>query len=52
MEVSDGNHNASINGEFLRTTKRLGIEILHGPTRSYSQLERKICQGSEALERN
>ena len=50
--ISDGNHSASHEGKLLKTTPCNGIEILHWPIRSYSQLERKIRQGTEALERN
>ena len=50
--MSDGNHGATVNGERLSTINNGGIEILHVPIRSYPQLERKIRQGSEALERN
>ena len=52
VTVSDGNHSATVNRERLRAISDGGIEILHVPIRSYPQLERKIRQGSEALERN
>ena len=52
INVSDGNHIASIDGRRLNSTSKSGIEILHLPIRSFAQLERKIKQGSEALQRN
>ena len=52
IEVSDGNHSASLAGQPLESIDKSGIEILHVPIRSYRQLERKIRQGAEALQRN
>ena len=52
IEVSDGNHGASIAGQPLQGISDAGIEILHVPIRSYEQLERKIRQGAQALQRN
>lgn len=52
ISVSDGNHSLSRDGQRLITTPHEGLEILHVPIRSYPQLERKIRQGAEALERN
>ena len=52
IAVTDGNHNAVCNGQTIATIRDACIEILHVPIRSYSQLERKIRQGAEALERN
>ena len=52
IEVSDGNHGASLAGQPLQGIDAAGIEILHVPIRSYPQLERKIRQGAEALQRN
>ena len=52
IEVSDGNHAASRAGQPLQGIDNSGIEILHVPIRSYPQLERKIRQGAEALQRN
>ena len=52
IELSDGNHSASLKGQSLQGLGDAGIEILHVPIRSYPQLERKIRQGAEALRRN
>ncbi len=52
IAVTDGNHNALRNGKAIRSIRDVGIEILHVPIRSYAQLERKIRQGAEALQRN
>jgi len=52
IEVSDGNHDARVEGQSLQGVDGVGIEILHVPIRSYRQLERKIGQGTEALQRN
>ena len=52
IAVSDGNHSLSRDGQRLQTQPSDAIEILHVPIRSYPQLERKIRQGAEALERN
>jgi len=52
VEISDGNHSASVKGEPLPAPASEAIEILHLPIRSYPQFERKIRQGAEALERN
>ena len=52
IEVSDGNHGASVEGVPLQGVGDADIEILHVPIRSYPQLERKIRQGAEALQRN
>ena len=52
VAVSDGNHSAKLNGQRLQAPPCEAIEILHLPIRSYGQLERKIRQGAEALERN
>ena len=52
ITLSDGNHSASLEGQLLKTIPCQGINILHYPIRSYTQLERKIRQGTEALERN
>ena len=52
IEVTDGNHNALRAGKAIRSIRDAGIEILHVPIRSYGQLERKIRQGAEALQRN
>ena len=48
----DGNYSLSRDGQRLQTQPSDAIEILHVPIRSYPQLERKIRQGAEALERN
>lgn len=50
--VTDGNHTAMRDGLAIRPIRNAGIEILHVPIRSYGQLERKIRQGAEALQRN
>ena len=52
VAIGDGNHNAVVAGQPLEAIADAGIEILHVPIRSYGQLERKIRQGAEALERN
>jgi len=50
--VSDGNHAVQRNGIQVKTLQNTSIEILHFPIRSFGQLERKIREGAEALERN
>ena len=52
IAVTDGNHNALRDGQAISSIRDAGIEILHVPIRSYEQLERKIRQGAEALQRN
>ena len=52
IEITDGNHGALLDGKPITAIKSASIEILHVPVRSYEQLERKIRQGAEALERN
>ena len=52
VEITDGNHGARVEGKPIAAIKDTSIEILHVPIRSYEQLERKIRQGAEALERN
>ena len=52
IAVTDGNHNAMRDGQAIASIRNAGIEILHVPIRSYGQLERKIRQGAEALQRN
>ena len=52
VEITDGNHGARVDGTPITTIENASIEILHVPIRSYNQLERKIRQGAEALERN
>jgi len=52
VEITDGNHGAKRNGTSIAGIKSSAIEILHVPIRSYPQLERKIRQGTEALQRN
>ncbi|MDO6351161.1 glycosyltransferase family 2 protein [Synechococcus sp. YX-04-1] len=52
VEITDGNHGAKLNGRSIAGIKNTAIEILHVPIRSYTQLERKIRQGAEALQRN
>lgn len=52
VEITDGNHGARVDGKPIAAIKDASIEILHVPIRSYSQLERKIRQGAEALQRN
>ena len=52
ISVSDGNHAAALEGQPLPAINLDAIEILHVPIRSYGQLERKIRQGAEALQRN
>ena len=50
--ISDGNHAVIRNGKPVQSQQHQGIEILHFPVRSFSQLKRKISQGAEALENN
>jgi hypothetical protein len=50
--MSDGNHAVAVAGRPLQARPARGLEILHFPVRSYRQLERKIREGAEALERN
>jgi hypothetical protein len=52
ITVKDGNHRALRNGQAIKAIRNAGIDILHVPIRSYGQLERKIRQGAEALQRN
>ena len=52
VEITDGNHGARVDGKPIEAIKSTEIEILHVPIRSYEQLERKIRQGAEALQRN
>ena len=52
VEITDGNHGARVDGKPITAIKSASIEILHVPIRSYGQLERKIRQGAEALQRN
>ena len=46
VEITDGNHEDSMNGIPIAAIKSTEIEILHVPIRSYEQLERKIRQGA------
>lgn len=50
--VTDGNHAVRIDGAELPASRSDTIEILHFPVRSYRQFERKIRDGSQALENN
>ncbi len=50
--VSDGNHKVSRNDLPVLSSDNHDIEILHFPIRTYSQFERKIRLGAEALQRN
>ena len=52
VEITDGNHGARVDGKPITAVNDASIEILHVPIRSYPQLERKIRQGAEALQRN
>lgn len=52
IEVKDGNHAVSLEGRTVQGLTSDRIEILHFPIRSYEQLERKIREGANALERN
>lgn len=52
VTITDGNHQALLQGQPLASAPADGLEILHFPVRSYSQLERKVRQGAEALARN
>jgi glycosyltransferase involved in cell wall biosynthesis len=52
ISVSDGNHAVVLEGQDLLVARSDRIDILHYPIRSYAQFERKIREGTEALERN
>lgn len=52
IEVTDGNHEALYEGVRIAAPVTQDIDILHFPVRSYDQLERKIRDGAEALNRN
>lgn len=52
IQVDDGNHGVRRGGERIMATPTNQLEILHFPVRNLNQLERKIIQGAEALERN
>ncbi|QPN63168.1 glycosyltransferase family 2 protein [Synechococcus sp. CBW1004] len=52
VTVGDGNHHISIDGAVIRPASAEGLQIIHYPVRSLSQLERKIRDGSAALARN
>jgi hypothetical protein len=52
IQVADGNHGVRSGGVPIQSFVHPGIEILHFPMRSYSQLEQKIRLGSEAIARN
>jgi hypothetical protein len=50
--VADGNHSVTIPGDKRESRDYPDISIFHFPMRSYSQFERKIRLGAEALARN
>lgn len=52
ITVVDGNHAVRAGGLPIKAHPFSNIEILHFPARSFTQFERKICQGAQALERN
>ena len=52
LTITDGNHAVMRQGRPIKAKRHPGLEILHFPHRSYSQLERKIRQGAVALENN
>jgi hypothetical protein len=52
VEISDGNHSLSVNGQPVGALGTDEIQILHFPVRSLAQFERKIREGTQALEAN
>jgi len=52
ISVGDGNHVVTLDGQAVPAPSCAGLEILHFPVRSYSQLERKVREGTEALASN
>lgn len=50
--VMDGNHEVRLAGAPISAPFAQDIEILHYPVRSYGQLERKVREGAQALNRN
>jgi hypothetical protein len=52
VEISDGNHSLSVDGQSVSALGTDEIEILHFPMRSLAQFERKIREGTQALEAN
>ena len=51
IEVSQGNHDVSINGKPVQTCET-ALSIFHFPVRSYAQFENKIRLGGAAYARN
>lgn len=52
ITVAEGNHAVWAGGLPVEAHAFANIEILHFPARSFTQFERKIRQGAQALERN
>lgn len=52
IHIDDGNHSILRDGQPVAALPTDRIKILHFPIRSLAQLERKITQGAQALERN
>lgn len=52
VRISDGNHAVFSGKKQLPSIAIDSIEILHFPYRSYEQFEKKIVEGTEALQRN
>jgi len=52
INISDGNHSASLAGKHLRAPLTTAIEILHFPIRSLAQFNAKISHGAQALANN
>jgi glycosyltransferase involved in cell wall biosynthesis len=50
--VADGNHHVKRSGSRIPERSDHPIEIVHFPLRSLAQIERKVRQGTEALEAN
>ncbi|HEY1385471.1 MAG TPA: glycosyltransferase family 2 protein [Dongiaceae bacterium] len=52
VHISDGNHHVTRRSRAMTERSDHSLQILHFPLRSAKQLERKIRQGSEALQAN
>jgi hypothetical protein len=50
--IADGNHHVKRKGSRIPERSDHALEILHFPLRSLAQIERKVRQGTEALEAN
>jgi hypothetical protein len=52
VRVADGNHHVKRGGSWMAERSDHPLEILHFPLRSAAQFDRKIRQGTEALQAN